>query len=83
MGHILLGHILAGYKSMLDSFSSVMYMALGEFDYDSIVEASSPIAAFVYFYSFVFIVSIVVLNMVIAIIFTAYDSLTATVRLCG
>jgi hypothetical protein len=39
------------------------------------VAASSPLAAAIYFFSFVFIITMVVMQMVIAIIFSAYDSL--------
>jgi hypothetical protein len=57
----------------MTSFESVVLLSIGEFDYAALTEASSQTTAAIYFYSFVFIITIVVMQMVIAIIFTAYD----------
>ena len=59
----------------MNSFESAIYIAIGQFDYPSLVTASNPTAAAIYFYSFIFIITIVVMQMVVAIIFTAYDGL--------
>ena len=57
MGHILFGHVLSQYSSVRLSIETSLAFSLGEFDYNSLVEASSPLAAAIYFYSFTFIVT--------------------------
>jgi len=75
IGHILFGHVLEQYSTVSQSLEAAVYISIGEFDYESLVHSSSPVAAAIYFYSFIFIITIVVMQMVIAIIFTAYDGL--------
>jgi len=75
IGHLLFGHVLLQYSTVSQSLEAAVYISIGEFDYESLVESSSPAAAAIYFYSFIFIITIVVMQMVIAIIFTAYDGL--------
>jgi hypothetical protein len=54
---------------------SAIFFSIGDVDYGSLVGASSYAAAAIYFYSFLFIITIIVMQMVIAIFFGAYDGL--------
>jgi len=74
MGHILFGHVLGEYATVLSAIESVVLLAIGEFEYAPLVEASSPTTAAMFFYSFIFIITLVVMQMVIAIVFGAYDN---------
>ena len=60
---------------MRASFESAILLAIGEFNYAPLVEASSPTAAAMFFYSFILIITIVVMQMVTAIVFRAYRSI--------
>jgi hypothetical protein len=75
IGHLLFGHVMSEYSTVSLSFESAVLNAIGVFDYPAMVDASTPLAASIYFFSFVFIITMVVMQMVIAIIFSAYDSL--------
>lgn len=75
IGHLLFGHVLEEYSTVMSSMEAAIYIAIGEFEYASLVDASNGAAAAIYFYSFMFIITIVVMQMVIAIIFSAYDGL--------
>jgi hypothetical protein len=75
MGHLLFGHVLENYSTVLAAMESAIFFPIGDVDYGSLVAASSYTAAAIYFYSFLFIITIVVMQMVIAIIFNAYDGL--------
>jgi len=75
MGHLLFGHVLENYSAVLAAMESAIFFSIGDVDYGSLVAASSYTAAAIYFYSFLFIITIVVMQMVIAIIFNAYDGL--------
>ena len=74
-GHVIFGHALYEYSTVVQSAHTVVGMSLGGFDYNSLVGFGSDLSISLYHYSFVIVVPTIVLNMVIAIIFTAYDSL--------
>jgi len=74
-GHVIFGHALYEYSTLVQSAHTVVGMSLGGFDYNSLVGFGSDLSISLYHYSFVIVVPTIVLNMVIAIIFTAYDSL--------
>ena len=75
MGHLLFGHVLENYSTVTYAMESAIFFSIGDVDYESLVAASSYAAAAIYFYSFLFIITIIVMQMVIAIIFNAYDGL--------
>jgi len=75
MGHLLFGHVIESYSTVSAAAESAIFFSIGDVDYESLVAASSYAAAAIYFYSFLFIITIVVMQMVIAIIFNAYDGL--------
>ena len=75
MGHLLFGHVLENYSTVTHAMESAIFFSIGDVDYESLVAASSYAAAAIYFYSFLFIITIIVMQMVIAIIFNAYDGL--------
>ena len=75
MGHLLFGHVIESYSTVSAAAESAIFFSIGDVDYESLVAASSYTAAAIYFYSFLFIITIVVMQMVIAIIFNAYDGL--------
>ena len=75
MGHLLFGHVLENYSTVSAAAESAIFFSIGDVDYESLVAASSYTAAAIYFYSFLFIITIIVMQMVIAIIFNAYDGL--------
>ena len=60
------------YATVRASVESAVLIAIGEFDYTPLVEASDPMTAAMYFYSFVLIITVVVMQMVTAIMFRAY-----------
>ena len=57
IGHLLFGHVMQEYSTVSDSLEAAIYISIGEFDYESLVHASSPMAAAIYFYSFIFIIT--------------------------
>eukprot|EP00613_Pedinella_sp_CCMP2098_P031588 CAMPEP_0171744432 /NCGR_PEP_ID=MMETSP0991-20121206/37505_1 /TAXON_ID=483369 /ORGANISM="non described non described, Strain CCMP2098" /LENGTH=582 /DNA_ID=CAMNT_0012343599 /DNA_START=9 /DNA_END=1755 /DNA_ORIENTATION=- len=75
IGHLLFGHVLFKYSTVSSSFETAVLNSIGIFDYPEMVEASGNLAAAIYFFTFVFIITMVVMQMVIAIIFSAYDGL--------
>jgi len=75
IGHLLFGHVLFEYSTVSSSFETAVLNSIGIFDYPEMVEASGNLAAAIYFFTFVFIITMVVMQMVIAIIFSAYDGL--------
>lgn len=76
MGVVLFGHVLEGFSTMTKSLGSVMqFTVLGETDYDQLVQASGVFAAGLYFWTFLILVSVLFVNMVLAIVFNAYDTI--------
>lgn len=76
MGVVLFGHVLDGFSTMTKSLGSVMqFTVLGETDYDQLVQASGVFAAGLYFWTFLILVSVLFVNMVLAIVFNAYDTI--------
>jgi len=71
----MITYLQSSYSTVSRAWEAAIYIAIGQFNYASLVQASSPMAAGIYFYSFIFIITIVVMQMVIAVIFTAFDSI--------
>mmetsp|Transcript_103971 Transcript_103971/g.299363 ORF Transcript_103971/g.299363 Transcript_103971/m.299363 type:complete len:539 (-) Transcript_103971:155-1771(-) len=75
MGHLLFGHVMADYASCGQSLIAVAQLALGESNYYELEAASGPIAAGIYYWTFMLTITIVFVNMVLAILFSTYDTL--------
>jgi hypothetical protein len=80
-GSLLFGHRNAGFSTMAHSFVTLFRAALGDYNFEELVEVNPKLAA-AFFMLYQIIQGLVVLNMIIAVISEAYEQV-AFVRLSG
>lgn len=73
MAHSVFGFIDAGFYSMPQSIITLMIMQLGEFDYNSLVEADASFAP-IFFMLYNIIIVFILLNVFIGIIGEAFEA---------
>jgi len=72
MGQLIFGYQVSGYHSFTSSFSKLFSFIGGTFDYDELNNAS-PVAGVVFFFSFMVLVFLILVNVFIAIISKYYN----------
>jgi len=73
MANLFFGKTLEKYASFGDSLQTCLLMVLGEFDYWAMREAW-PLGAYIFFWTFIFLCSLILFNMIIGIVLVAYDT---------
>ncbi|CAK4306457.1 unnamed protein product [Aphanomyces euteiches] len=79
MGFLLFGAHSSDYRSLSDSLASCFQMLLGAFDYGSL-SAANPVMSGVFFFSFMILVFLIVINMFVAILSEYYTLAQAAKR---
>eukprot|EP01062_Namystynia_karyoxenos_P081503 TRINITY_DN8979_c0_g2_i1.p1 TRINITY_DN8979_c0_g2~~TRINITY_DN8979_c0_g2_i1.p1 ORF type:complete len:2351 (+),score=793.91 TRINITY_DN8979_c0_g2_i1:106-7158(+) len=75
-GFIVFGNNIERYNGMLQSFTSLLFVMLGEFDYDKI-SAQRPDFAFFFFVLFFILIICILFNLIIAVIGNAYGEVVS------
>ncbi|KAI0985384.1 hypothetical protein GJ496_009617 [Pomphorhynchus laevis] len=75
LGQLMFGTHVEDHATVGESFLSLLSTALGEPNYKRL-SAASPWLAATYFFSFMFIVSYVLLNMLLAIVIDTYNTMS-------
>ncbi|RHZ27285.1 hypothetical protein DYB26_005286, partial [Aphanomyces astaci] len=79
MGFLLFGTHSQDYRSLSDSLTACFQMLLGAFDYSSLA-AANPVMSGVFFFSFMILVFLIVVNMFVAILSEYYTLAQAAKR---
>eukprot|EP01062_Namystynia_karyoxenos_P004377 TRINITY_DN11549_c0_g2_i1.p1 TRINITY_DN11549_c0_g2~~TRINITY_DN11549_c0_g2_i1.p1 ORF type:complete len:2467 (+),score=561.09 TRINITY_DN11549_c0_g2_i1:87-7487(+) len=69
---VVFGNVLAGYNGFGKTFTSLLFVMLGEFDYKEL-DAQRPGFAFFFFFFFFVMIICILFNLIIAVIGSAYD----------
>eukprot|EP01062_Namystynia_karyoxenos_P016805 TRINITY_DN1618_c0_g1_i1.p1 TRINITY_DN1618_c0_g1~~TRINITY_DN1618_c0_g1_i1.p1 ORF type:complete len:2851 (+),score=856.91 TRINITY_DN1618_c0_g1_i1:114-8555(+) len=72
-GCVVFGHYHEAYSGWLNAFQTLLFVMLGEFDYEELDDIR-PAYAFFYFFAFFVLIIAVLFNMIIAVIGGAYDA---------
>jgi len=72
MANLFFGEKMELYHTFGYSLETCLLMVLGDFDYWALREAW-PLGAYIFFWSFIFLCSLILFNMIIGIVFVAYD----------
>eukprot|EP00696_Hemimastix_kukwesjijk_P016852 gnl/Hemi2/5365_TR1856_c0_g1_i1.p2 gnl/Hemi2/5365_TR1856_c0_g1~~gnl/Hemi2/5365_TR1856_c0_g1_i1.p2 ORF type:complete len:333 (+),score=68.58 gnl/Hemi2/5365_TR1856_c0_g1_i1:1379-2377(+) len=75
MAHILFGEVHPGYRDFTTSVSSSFQLLLGTFDYESIYQINRVLAP-VYFFLYILLVYLILVNVFLAIVAEAYNRVT-------
>jgi len=73
MGHIIFGYQVQGYHNFSSSFSKLFSFIGGNFDYDELNQAS-PVSGVIFFFTFMILVFLILVNVFIAIIGKYYSA---------
>ncbi|KAF0686572.1 Aste57867_21632 [Aphanomyces stellatus] len=79
MGFLLFGTHSQDYRSLADSLVACFQMLLGAFDYGSLA-AANPVMSALFFFSFMILVFLIVVNMFVAILSEYYTFASAAKR---
>lgn len=76
LGLVLFGHVVEDFKSLPDSFFAVARFAFdeGAGAYKDLVAAAGVISTSLYYWSFLIVVTVLFLNIALAIVLQAYES---------
>mmetsp|Transcript_16587 Transcript_16587/g.50938 ORF Transcript_16587/g.50938 Transcript_16587/m.50938 type:complete len:1056 (-) Transcript_16587:120-3287(-) len=75
MGHILFGTRVKEFSTIEDSFFASFNMMIGENYFYELADATSLVQAALFFFPFIIMVSLVLFEMITAILLAAYDQL--------
>jgi len=70
---------LSEYSTVQTSLAALFIMLLGNFDYYAMQDVS-PVETAIFFWSFVVVILFILLNMVLAVIFTVYEEKNKEIR---
>jgi len=73
MANCLFGQDLEAYSTVQHSFITMFLILLGDFDWDSMARVF-PVGAFLFFGSFILLMSFVMFNIILGIVCAAYDA---------
>jgi hypothetical protein len=71
--HVAFGHSIKSYSTIGMSFNTLMKMSVGDFDFDEIYQSDSN-TALVLFWGSSLLIAFVLINIFVAIIMSAYDT---------
>jgi hypothetical protein len=74
--HVAFGHAIKEYSTMAKALNTLMRMAVGDFDFD-LIYSTNPTVATVLFWASSLLITVVLTNIFIAIIMSAYDAVLA------
>jgi len=78
-GMLLFGEQVAQFKDLGSSVQSCLLILLGDWDLQELFDAHPSGASF-FFWSFIVLMMLLVLNMVLAVVFTCYDGISESLQ---